>query len=193
MNITAARAYARAYAHVVVPLIGLRKNSNWCCRYINKCSYIARVQFTYYSYSGSRKKRKNSTTKSIADRIKGVLHCGVYPRGDDVIMSEWEKIETPGDVSIFLVNGEKKNSGSLLLGSQFELFTSSVEPTNECGICPSCIPEVINLTVFFLPVPDQYLFIFLRIILVLRRCSSLLFYFILYFFFMRDVYVLTAH
>lgn len=65
------------------------------------------------------------------------------------------KIETPGHVSIFLVNGEKKkNSESPLLSSQFELFTSSVEPTNECGICPSyyaCIgtPEVINLTVFF--------------------------------------------
>lgn len=32
---------------------------------------------------------KNSTTKSIANGIKGVLHCARVPCWDDVIMSEW--------------------------------------------------------------------------------------------------------
>lgn len=32
---------------------------------------------------------KNSITKSIANGIKGVLHCARVPCWDDVIMSEW--------------------------------------------------------------------------------------------------------
>lgn len=86
------------------------------------------------------------------------------------------KIETPGDVSIFLVNGEKKNSGSPLLDSQFELFTSSVQPNKwmqNMPFRPMHIPRVINLTIFFYRSRPVFIFIFLRIIRVLRRCSSL--------------------
>jgi len=57
---------------------------------------------------------------------------------------------------------ERKNSGSPLLGGQFELFTSSVEPTNECGICQSVrvVPTQSHKSGQFFLIPDQYLYLF---------------------------------
>lgn len=94
------------------------------------------------------------------------------PHRDDVIMYSKKKIETPGDVSIFLVNGEKKNSGNLLLASQFELFTSSVEPTNECGICPSYIGTRSHKSDGFFPrTRPVFIFIFYELLFVFSAAA----------------------
>lgn len=99
-----------------------------------------------------------------------------------------KKIETPGDVSIFLVNGEKKNSGNLLLASQFELFTSFVEPTNECGICSFYIGTRSHKSDGFFPVPEQYLYLFFT---NYYSCSPLLLFpthfFFIFFFYARHL------
>lgn len=63
-----------------------------------------------------RERKKKSTTKSISNRIKGVLHCVSLTEIMLLctVKKKNEKIETPGDVSIFLVNGEKKLGESIV-------------------------------------------------------------------------------
>lgn len=73
--------------------------------------------------------------------------------------------------------GKRKKSGSPLLDGQFELFTSSVELTNECGMyVPVLYTRSHKSDGFFSRSRPVFIYI-LRIIRVLYRCSSLIFFY----------------
>lgn len=68
------------------------------------------TQRWYKKERKSQQQKKKNKSEYCEWNERRFIRIVRVPRGDDVIMLEQKKIETPGNVSIFLVNEEKRKT-----------------------------------------------------------------------------------